>query len=138
MPLIVVNKTYNAPPSLGPEKEASMVLKFAIWLSVFSFAYYFASSFVPKEYVNLDSIKSILPFLFTADGLLWGYYWGSSQGSTAKNKTIDTQIQNAATVAALDADRLVPPAPPAPPAPGSGLAAPPAPPDKTEEAVQAA
>jgi type IV secretory pathway VirB3-like protein len=58
----------------------------AVALILVMVLYMFLASFMPTTRTNSDVIKSVLPFLFTAIGILIGFYWGASVKDNAQAK----------------------------------------------------
>lgn len=64
--------------------ERRTILLFAIGLSTVAMLFLFIAAFFVTSYTDKDSVKTILPFLFTSCGLLWGYYWGTGNKGEKK------------------------------------------------------
>ena len=78
------------PQATGTD-DRRVILYFAVGLSLLSFAFFFVAAFFVTVYADKDTIKTILPFLFSSCAGLWGYYWGSSKGSSDKTNIMSAQ-----------------------------------------------
>ena len=69
------------------------VLFMACGILGISFAYIFLVTFVPIPETGIKHSDTVTGFLLgTGLGMLLSYYWGSSQGSAEKSKTIAKEL----------------------------------------------